>query len=72
MEGGRGQYKAYLHTPWVGDATRNGKVDLGDWVRLEANWGKTGMKWGDGDFNFDGKVDMRDYMILERNFGQEK
>ena len=42
---------------------------MADYIKIEVNYGRTGMIWPDGDFDGNGLVDLRDYMILEVNFG---
>jgi autotransporter-associated beta strand protein len=44
-----------------GDATLDGKIDIDDYVRIDA--GLTGhlSGWSNGDFNYDGKVNVDDY-----------
>ena len=45
-------------------------MDLQDFNRLAANFGATGARWDDGDFNYDGVVDLLDFNRLAANFGQ--
>ena len=54
----------------LGDANRDGQVDLADFVILRNHFGSAGSVFGDGDFNGDGKVDLTDFVILRNNFGQ--
>ncbi len=54
-----------------GDASLDGKVDVGDLGILAANYGKTsGKSWTQGDFTGDGKVDVGDLGILAANYGK--
>ncbi|MFB3892021.1 MAG: peptidylprolyl isomerase [Phycisphaerae bacterium] len=57
-------------TPLPGDATRNGIVDMADYVSWFGGFGKTGALWGQGDFDGDGIVDMKDYVIWFSHYGQ--
>jgi len=53
-----------------GDANFDGKVDSRDFDTLVANYGSTGMKWSQGDFDgIDGKVNTMDFNVLAGNFG---
>ncbi|MEM1011785.1 MAG: matrixin family metalloprotease [Planctomycetota bacterium] len=52
----------------LGDANRDGVVDLADFGILRANFGLTG-GFGDANFNNDGVVDLTDFGILRSNFG---
>ena len=45
-----------------GDANRDGKVDIMDFVILMANWNRTGTNAA--DFNGDGRVDILDFVQL--------
>jgi len=50
-----------------GDANRDGKINILDFVILMANWGKTG-SGNAADFNGDGIVDIQDFVILMANW----
>jgi hypothetical protein len=53
-----------------GDANFDGKVDSLDFGTLVANFGDTGKKWSQGDFDgVDGKVNTLDFNVLAANFG---
>ena len=52
-----------------GDADLSRSVNLDDFTRLAANFGLTGKKWTDGDFNYDGAVNLDDFTRLAANFG---
>ena len=52
-----------------GDVNLGGKVDLGDFLTLARNYGKTGADWSMGDFDYDAKVDFGDLVALARNYG---
>lgn len=51
-----------------GDANHDGRVDFNDFLRLSAEFGKSGAVWEDGDFNADGSVDFADFIVLAANF----
>jgi len=52
----------------VGDANKDGVVDLQDFSILKANFGGSG-GWSNGDFNGDGAVDLQDFGLLKANLG---
>jgi hypothetical protein len=52
----------------LGDADRDGDVDLDDLTLLGTNFGSAGA-WGSGDFDGNGLVDLDDLTILGTNFG---
>lgn len=52
-----------------GDATKDNKIDVFDFVSLMANWGKTGAS-NVADFNSDGKVDIFDFVAVMANWGK--
>jgi hypothetical protein len=55
-----------------GDVDGDGKVGLGDWGTLRANFGRTGMDWTDGNFDSDNDaVGLGDWGKLRANFGKE-
>ena len=56
----------YTH---YGDADLNNRVDLSDFNRLAANFGRTGARWAHGDFDYDGTVNLADFNRLAGNFG---
>ena len=76
-----GDYRATLDFPGLsalaavdffvlaGDANRDRKVDLSDFVILRNNFGSTGSLFSQADFNYDGNVDLQDFVILRNNFG---
>ena len=54
----------------AGDANRDRRVGLDDFVILRQNFGRTaGATFGLGDFNYDGRVGLDDFVILRRYFG---
>jgi hypothetical protein len=52
-----------------GDANLDSTVNLADFNRLAANFGRAGMNWSDGDFDYDGTVNLTDFNLLAANFG---
>ncbi len=52
-----------------GDADWNGIVNLSDFNRLAANFGRTNQVWTDGDFDYNGFVNLQDFNRLAANFG---
>jgi acetyl esterase/lipase len=52
----------------LGDATRDGQVNLDDFNVLAANFGRAG-GWRQGDFTADGIVNLDDFNLLASNFG---
>ncbi len=55
-----------------GDATRDRAVTLNDFTILAANFGQTGKRFSEGNFNYDpaGAVDLDDFTILASQFGK--
>ena len=54
----------------AGDANRDRRVGLDDFVLLRQNFGRsTGATFGQGDFNYDGRIGLDDFVILRRQFG---
>jgi parallel beta-helix repeat protein len=53
----------------MGDANRDGRVDLADFGVLKAHFGGEG-GWSWGDFSGDGQVDLADFGLLKGNFGR--
>jgi hypothetical protein len=54
----------------MGDANRDGVVDVTDYLALK--WGMSGTvpaTWANGDFNLDGKVNLLDLLIIEESIG---
>jgi CubicO group peptidase (beta-lactamase class C family) len=59
-----------IDPPLPGDANRDGRVDLSDFLVLRSNFGRQGdVRFGDGDFDRSGTIDLSDFLILRRNFG---
>jgi GH25 family lysozyme M1 (1,4-beta-N-acetylmuramidase) len=56
----------------VGDANRNGSVDLQDFNVLASNFGKSGMTFSQGNYDYssDGDVSITDFNLLASNFGK--
>ncbi|MEO1130400.1 MAG: dockerin type I domain-containing protein [Planctomycetota bacterium] len=61
--------------PCPGDVDGDGSTDLTDFTALAANFGASGLPFGDGesrtlgDLNDDGNVDLSDFTILASDFG---
>ena len=51
------------------DATKDGKVDIEDLLKVLENFGKTGKSAGPADLNSSGKVDIEDLLLLLQNYG---
>ena len=62
---------AVVGTPLqLGDANRDGRVDVNDLTIVLTNFGQSrGMSWSTGDFTGDGTVDINDLTIVLANFG---
>ncbi len=56
------------HT-FYGDADLSGTVALDDFDRLAANFGTTGTRWSQGNFDFDNDTDLSDFSVLAARFG---
>lgn len=58
---------------WGGDATLDGRVNIDDYGRIDANVGQSGsvFGWANGDFNYDGKINIDDYGIIDGNIGRQ-
>jgi hypothetical protein len=54
----------------LGDANRNGVVDIQDQSLVTNNWQQPGMNWAGGDLNLDGFVDIQDLTIVTNNWQQ--
>lgn len=62
--------KLWKLTPPPGDTNFDGLVDLVDFSRLKANFGKEESNLA-GDLNYDNKVDLVDFEILKGSFGND-
>jgi hypothetical protein len=51
----------------AGDANLDGVVDAADCALANANWGKTGLFWMQGDFNHDATVNQMDLDAMNAN-----
>ena len=58
-----------LKFTWGGDANLDGKVNIDDYGRIDANVASSGsvFGWYNGDFNYDGKINIDDYGIIDSN-----
>jgi hypothetical protein len=55
-----------------GDASLDGKVNVDDYGRIDANVGLPGASgWSNGDFNYDGKINVDDYGIIDFNIAAQ-
>jgi autotransporter-associated beta strand protein len=52
-----------------GDANLDGQVNMVDFNKLAANFGKTGQSWVNGDDNYDGTVNLLDLNSIATNYG---
>jgi formylglycine-generating enzyme len=55
---------------FLGDANKDGTVNVADLTLLLNNYNKTGMVWANGDFNYDGTVNVADLTALLDNYNQ--
>lgn len=69
-DGVHGQEPWVVDTVALGDADRDGRVDLGDFGVLKAHFG-TGTLRSEGDFNRNGRIDLADFGILKTSFGRQ-
>jgi hypothetical protein len=58
---------------YVGDANLDGKVNIDDYGRIDANVGQSGtvFGWYNGDFNLDGKINIDDYGLIDGIIGAQ-
>jgi hypothetical protein len=54
----------------LGDANKNGTVNVADLTNLLNNYNKAGMVWTNGDFTGDGTVNVADLTILLNNYNR--
>lgn len=54
----------------LGDANKDGTVNVADLTDLLNNYNKTGMLWANGDFNSDGNVNVADLTVLLNNYNK--
>ena len=47
----------------------DGRVNLTDFNRLAANFGRPDRRWSDGEFNFDTRINLFDFNRMAANFG---
>ena len=52
-----------------GDANLDGKINVDDYGRIDANIPLGTSGWFNGDFNYDGKINVDDYGIIDFNVG---
>ena len=56
--------------PLPGDANLDGVVDINDLTIVLANYNRSGMTWGQGEFTGSGTVDINDLTIVLANYNQ--
>jgi hypothetical protein len=58
---------------WGGDASLDGRVNIDDYGRIDANVSSSGsvFGWFNGDFNYDGAINIDDYGIIDGNIGNQ-
>ena len=58
---------------WGGDATLDGKINIDDYGRIDANVSQSGtvFGWYNGDFNYDGAINIDDYGIIDGNISKQ-
>ena len=56
---------------YYGDTNLDGKVNLGDYTRVDAGFIGHLTGWVNGDFNYDGVVDGSDYTLMDNAFNQQ-
>jgi hypothetical protein len=50
-----------------GDSNLDGKINILDYVRIDAGLSSGLAGWSNGDFNYDGKINIQDYAIIDGN-----
>ena len=55
------------------DATLDGKINIDDYGRIDANVAQSGtvFGWYNGDFNYDGAINIDDYGIIDGNISNQ-
>jgi GH43 family beta-xylosidase len=58
---------------YAGDANLDGRINIDDYGRIDANVGRSGsvFGWYNGDFNFDGKINIDDYGLIDSVIGAQ-
>jgi hypothetical protein len=67
---GNQQLRVFYFHVLQGDVNRDGSVNGSDFSILAANFGKSGMGYGQGDLTQNGRVDGSDFAVLAGNFGR--
>ena len=62
-------YQVVVELTYMGDADKDGDVDIEDLSLLAASWGECDKSWGDGDFTGDGCVTIEDLSLLAASWG---
>lgn len=67
------EFSILLGFTYVGDANLDGRVNIDDYGRIDANVGQSGtvFGWYNGDFNFDGKINIDDYGLIDSIIGAQ-
>jgi hypothetical protein len=55
---------------YYGDTNLDGKVDTGDYTRIDFGFLTHANSWYNGDFNYDGVVNGSDYTLIDNTFNQ--
>jgi autotransporter-associated beta strand protein len=76
ISGGSVSTDVLLKYTYYGDANLDGKVDGGDYSRIDASYlseqsGPAVTGWFNGDFNYDGVVDGSDYTLMDNAFNSQ-
>jgi hypothetical protein len=68
-----GSIDVLIKFTYVGDANLDGKVNIDDYGRIDANVGQSGsvFGWYAGDFNLDGKINIDDYGLIDSIIGAQ-
>jgi hypothetical protein len=56
---------------YAGDANLDGKLNIDDYIRIDAGIAVGSNGWFNGDFNFDGKLNIDDYLIIDTNIANQ-
>ena len=61
-----------LKYTYYGDADLSGKVDAGDYSRIDSAFSQsTGTGWANGDFNYDNVINGSDYTLIDNAFNTQ-
>ena len=56
---------------YYGDTNLDGKIDGGDYSRIDAAYGTSLTGWYNGDFNYDGIIDGSDYTLIDNAYNTQ-